>query len=45
VETEATASDSGEYLQESADALAPSVEEGMNGSMAAYAAALARTIK
>jgi hypothetical protein len=45
VETEATASNSGEYLQESAEALAPSVEEGIDGSMAAYAAALSRTIK
>jgi hypothetical protein len=45
VETEAPASDSGEYLQESADALAPTEMEEMNTSMAAYAAALSRTIK
>ena len=45
VETEATASNSGEYLEESAEALAPTLEEGMEGSMAAYAAALSRTIK
>ena len=32
-------------LQESAEALAPSVEEGMEGTMAAYAAALSRTLK
>ena len=35
----------GEYLEESADALTPSAEEGMTSSMAAYARALARTIK
>ena len=36
---------SGEYLEESAEALAPSVEEGMSSTMAAYARALARTSK
>ena len=35
----------GEYLEESAEALAPSAEEGMTASMAAYARALGRTIK
>ena len=35
---------SGEYLQESADALAPTVEEEIGGSMAAYSRALSRTI-
>ena len=35
----------GEYLEESAEALAPSAEEGMSASMAAYARALGRTIK
>ena len=35
----------GEYLEESAEALAPSVEDGMSASMAAYARALGRTIK
>ena len=35
----------GEYLEESAEALAPSAEEGMSSSMAAYARALGRTIK
>ena len=45
VESEAPASDSGEYLQESAEALAPTLEESMEGGMAAYAAALSRTIK
>ena len=35
----------GEYLEESAEALAPSVEEGMTASMAAYARALSRSIK
>ena len=39
------AAPSGEYLEESAEALAPTLEEGMEGSMAAYAAALSRTIK
>ena len=35
----------GEYLEESAEALAPSAEEGMSASMAAYARALGRTVK
>ena len=35
----------GEYLEESAEALAPSAEEGMTASMAAYARALGRTVK
>ena len=35
----------GEYLEESAEALTPSAEEGMSSSMAAYARALGRTIK
>ena len=39
------AADSGEYLQESAEALAPTEQEAMNTSMAAYAAAIARTVK
>lgn len=39
------AADSGEYLQESAEALAPTVEEGFDSSMAAYAAAISRTVK
>jgi len=34
-----------EYLEESAEAPAPSVYDGMSNSMAAYAAALSRTIK
>jgi hypothetical protein len=41
----APAADSGEYLQESAEALAPTAEEGIDNQMAAYAAALSRTIK
>ena len=36
---------SGELLEESAEALAPTIEEGMSASMAAYARALGRTIK
>ena len=48
--TEVTASSteeaySGEYLEESAEALAPSVEEGMSSTMAAYARVLSRTAK
>jgi hypothetical protein len=48
--TEVTASSteeaySGEYLEESAEALAPSVEEGMSSTMAAYARVLSRTSK
>ena len=39
------AENQGEYLEESAEALAPSAEEGMSASMAAYARALGRTIK
>ena len=35
----------GELLEESAEALAPTIEEGMSASMAAYARALGRTIK
>ena len=35
----------GEYLEESAEALTPTAEEGMSPAMAAYAAALGRTIK
>ncbi len=35
---------SGEYLQESADALEPTVDEGMGGAMAAYARALSRSV-
>ena len=45
VEEAAPAADSGEYLQESAEALAPTQEEKMPTSMAAYAAALSRTVK
>ena len=37
--------DSGEMLSESAEALAPTAEEGYDTSMAAYAAALSRTLK
>ena len=35
---------SGELLEESADALAPTEMEGMNSNMAAYAAALSRSV-
>jgi hypothetical protein len=35
----------GEYLEESAEPLAPTVEEGMSASMAAYARALSRSLK
>ena len=40
-----TADQQTEYLEESAEAPAPSVYDGMNSSMAAYAAALSRTLK
>ena len=39
------AAPTGEYLEESAEALAPTIEEGMSASMAAYARAHGRTIK
>ena len=41
----ATEQPAGEYLEESAEALTPSEEEGMTASMAAYARALSRSIK
>ena len=43
--TQETVEHQGEYLEESAEVLAPSAEEGMSASMAAYARALGRTIK
>ncbi len=36
---------SGQYLEESAEALEPTIEEGMSSSMAAYARALSRSVK
>lgn len=41
--SEEAPSHSGEYLEESADALAPTAEESMSSPMAAYARALSRT--